>query len=119
MGYYVSGNNISITRGDSAIIALEITDAAGDPYIIKDNDRLTMTVKKYINDELPVIVKTLDDGIVRGDDAVEIHIDPQDTSGLRYGNYVYDVELVMADGYTDTVIPPSQLTITGEVTTHD
>ena len=78
-----------------------------------------MTVKASIDDVVPVIVKTLDHGIIRGDTAVEIHIDPQDTARLRYGDYIYDVELVMADGYTDTVIPPSQLTITGEVTTHD
>ncbi len=118
MGYYVVGNNISITRGDSAVIALEITDTSGAPYIIADGDQLTMTVKASIDDVVPVIVKTLDYGIVRGDDAVEIHIDPRDTARLRYGDYIYDVELVMADGYTDTVIPPSQLTITGEVTTH-
>ena len=80
---------------------------------------LWMTVKASIDDVVPVIVKTLDHGIIRGDTAVEIHIDPQDTARLRYGDYIYDVELVMADGYTDTVIPPSQLTITGEVTTHD
>lgn len=119
MGYYVVGNNISITRGDSAVIALEITDTSGRAYIISDGDQLTMTVKASIDDVVPVIVKTLDHGIVRGNDAVEIHIDPQDTACLRYGDYIYDVELVMADGYTDTVIPPSQLTITGEVTTHD
>ena len=62
MGYYVVGNNISITRGDSAVIALEITDKDGAPYIIADGDQLTMTVKASIDDVVPVIVKTLDHG---------------------------------------------------------
>ena len=82
-------------------------------------DKLTMTVKAAISDTEPVIVKTLGNGITNKDGVCELHIEPQDTRHLQCGVYVYDVELIMDGGYTDTIIPPSKFVITAEVTTHD
>jgi len=120
MGFYVTRNNIVITRGDSAVITLSISNPdSGEPYIPTGDDRLTMTVKKSIDDAEAIIIKTLGNGIEVTEDGCILHIDPADTSGMQYGDYVYDVELIMGNGYTDTIIPPSQFRITGEVTTHD
>lgn len=90
----------------------------GKPFIPGPDDRLTFTVKRELSDEAPVVVKTLDNGIVRREQECLLLLVPEDTARLPFGAYWYDVELVLASGYTDTVIPPSPFLVTGEVTVH-
>ena len=119
MGFSVIRNRISITRGDSAEIRMSIRDrVTGKPFIPGPDDRLTFTVKQELSDEAPVVVKTLDNGIVRREQECLLLLVPEDTARLPFGAYWYDVELVLASGYTDTVIPPSPFLVTGEVTVH-
>ncbi|WP_296909705.1 hypothetical protein [uncultured Megasphaera sp.] len=119
MGFSVIRNRISITRGDSAQITLTIRDrVTGKLFVPGPDDRLTFTVKRELSDEAPVVVKTLDNGIVRREQECLLLLVPEDTARLPFGTYRYDVELVLASGYTDTVIPPSPFLVTGEVTTH-
>ena len=105
--YRVVNNNISIIRGDSATITLSVTDAQGEPYVILPTDTVTMMVRQTPNSEA-VISKTFTDAT--------LNIAPADTSSLPCGNYVYDVQLVHEDGWTDTIIPVHQFTILSEVT---
>lgn len=119
MGFSVIRNRISITRGDSAEIRMSIRDrVTGKPFIPGPDERLTFTVKRELSDEAPVVVKTLDNGIVRREQECLLLLVPEDTARLPFGAYWYDVELVLASGYTDTVIPPSPFLVTGEVTVH-
>lgn len=119
MGFSVIRNRISITRGDSAQITLTIRDrVTGGLFVPGPDDRLTFTVKRELSDENPLIVKTLDNGIVRREQDCLLLLVPEDTARLPFGAYRYDVELVLASGYTDTVIPPSPFIVTGEVTAH-
>lgn len=120
MGFSIFGNRIILTRGDSAELVLTITNPqTGEPFVPGDDDEVYFTVKKSIRDKTPVIQKTLDHGIVRHEDSISILLDPADTADLSYGIYKYDVELVTASGYTDTVVPPGLFIITEEVTTHE
>lgn len=105
--YRVVNNNISIIRGDSATITLSITDANGEAYTILPTDSVTMMVRKTPTSEV-VMSKTFTDGT--------LNIAPADTSSLPCGNYVYDVQLVHQDGWTDTIIPIHQFNIMQEVT---
>ena len=105
--FRIFSNNISIIRGDSATITLSVTDAEGNPYTIKSTDSITMMVRKSPTSEA-VISKTFTDAT--------LSIAPADTSSLPCGNYVYDVQLVHEDGWTDTIIPVHQFTILPEVT---
>lgn len=105
--YRVVNNNISIIRGDSATITLSVTDANGDPYVILPTDTVTMMVRQTPTSEV-VMSKTFADAT--------LSIAPADTSSLSCGNYVYDVQLVHEDGWTDTIIPVHQFTILPEVT---
>lgn len=119
MGFSVVRNRISITRGDSAQITLTIRNrVTGRPFVPGPDDRLTFTVKQELSDEIPLIVKTTDNGIIRQDTDCLLLLLPEDTASLPFGTYRYDVELVLASGYTDTVIPPSPFIVTGEVTAH-
>lgn len=101
-------NDISITRGDSAIFEVTITDKDGNTYTPINTDRVTFTVKENTRSNAIVFQKTVENG--------KIVIAPSDTEGLRYGKYVYDVQLVTADGWVDTIIPPHLFTVLGEVT---
>lgn len=119
MGFSVIRNRISITRGDSAQITLTIRNrVTGKLFVPGPDDRLTFTVKRELSDEAPVVVKTLDNGIVRREQECILLLMPEDTARLPFGTYRYDVELVLASGYTDTVIPPSPFIVNGEVTVH-
>ena len=51
---------------------------------------------------------------VDGQALITIH--PQDTNHLRFTSYVYDIQLTKENGSVKTIITPSHLTITGEVT---
>ena len=101
-------NNISITRGDSAIFALTVKKADGEPYKISEGDTVIFTVKK----------STLDDKIITQKKVVKgvITLNPDDTKNLEYRTYYYDVELTQADGFVSTVISPHKFIVEQEVT---
>ena len=100
--------NISIIRGDSAIFELNIVDANKNIYTPKEDDTITLTVKTSTRSKEVVFQKQWDDG--------KFIINPEDTKELRYGNYVYDVQLVTANGWVDTIIPPHNFIVMEEVT---
>jgi hypothetical protein len=101
-------NRIYLTRGDSAILNLSITDKDGNAYILSSGDTVVLTVKTDTVTTAYVIQKTLING--------QFSILPSDTEALSYGDYIYDVQLVMNDGTTDTIIPPSLFHLDPEVT---
>ena len=41
---------------------------------------------------------------------------PEDTHELPYKIYKYDVQLTLADGFVDTIIPPTDFIVKEEVT---
>lgn len=101
-------NNISITRGDSAIFALAVKKADGEPYEISEGDTVIFTVKKSTYDKEIITQKTVVNGVIT--------INPDDTKNLEYGTYYYDVELTQADGFVSTVISPHKFIVEQEVT---
>lgn len=101
-------NTITLTRGDTAVLKLDITDDKGNPYKLTDGDVVIFTLKKSVMERDVIFQKSMVDG--------KIIIQPQDTAGLEYGQYFYDVELTKDDGFVATVIPPHRLVISEEVT---
>jgi hypothetical protein len=101
-------NKIFLTRGDSAIFTLSITDNDGNEYTPQDGDEITFTVKANTETRDILIQKDASSG--------KIEIQPEDTENLEYGNYVYDVQLKTADGYVDTIITPHEFKLEEEVT---
>ena len=97
---------ITMIRGDTAEFDIQLTDSDGEPYELLENDSLIFTVKKNTKSDETLIQKT-------GDHVV---IDPEDTSDLKYGTYVYDVQFTSSSGKVDTVIPPSKFILKDEVT---
>lgn len=110
MLYVQSDGAIRLTRGDTARFTVSITnDVTNDVYEIQEGDTLTMSVKKSINDEYPILQKK-----VIGTNA--FYIEPTDTQSFSFGTYKYDVQLTTAGGDVYTVIEPSSFEIMKEVT---
>ena len=107
MSFSVVQNRIRLVRGDSAEIRLVICNRmTGEPFAPGKHDELTFTLKHSLTDEKPVLTKTLEQGIRQEGAECFLVFWPDDTRNLPCGRYIYDVELVRENGYTDTLIPP-------------
>nr|DAQ28921.1 MAG TPA: hypothetical protein [Caudoviricetes sp.] len=104
-----SNNCIFLTRGDSATLNVDVSNADGTAYTPTGTVKLYFSVKKSVNDTNYVLQKIITDL------SESISITPSDTTALDCGNYQYDVE--MHDGEkVYTIIPPTQFTLGTEVT---
>ena len=99
---------ISLTRGDTARLTVDITDDEDRVYEVKEDDVVTLTVKKNYEDKEALIEKK-----VTGSNS--FHIKPEDTKGLEFGKYKYDVQVTTVDGDNYTVIEDRVFNITKEV----
>lgn len=99
---------IKLTRGDTAYLTVSVKTNDGEPYTVKADDVLTLTVKSDYADKEALIEKK-----ITGD--TTFHIKPEDTKGLEFGIYVYDVQITTADGDNFTVIADKKFKVANEV----
>ena len=121
--FKISGNNIYLTRGDSAAIELQVVNGE-NPYDFSE-DEVKFSLKKRLSDKQPLIQKTFGNYDSETDKA-SITIEPEDTAGLDFGDYLYDIQLKHTEEpeqegddpvvTVDTIIVPSTFTIGAEVT---
>ena len=104
--------DIYLTRGDTAKIDFDIRDGDGDAYTLTGTDVLTFTVKADTATSTETLQKTLSPGYT----LPRITLAPADTSSLAYGEYVYDVQVVLTGGETFTPVGPYKFILTEEVT---
>jgi hypothetical protein len=117
MAFSVYGNNIRLTRGDSATLLLSITDKNKLPFELCDRDFVYFTVKHTDVSQTTAFQKKLSIEEYDTDTKqLKIQIDPADTDGLSCKPYKYDIELKLADGTVNTIIEPSSFIITPEIT---
>lgn len=105
-----SDNSIELTRGDTARLAVTLTQEDGTEYTIQPGDSLTLSLKKSVKDAIVVLQK-----VITGE--TTFCIQPKDTAGLDFAKYKYDVQLTTAAGEVYTVIAPNTFKIAAEVTT--
>ena len=103
---------MEITRGDSKGLYFQ-RKRDGQP-ILQEAENIYFTVKVNNNTEEAVFQKTIADMTFDEDGYYHFTINPEDTNGLNYGDYVYDIEVKIAD-YTKT-ISQGTLSITKETT---
>jgi hypothetical protein len=108
MAASINGNNISLTRGDTLILQINITQD-GRNYIPGEGDKVRFAMKKSIGDADALILKDIPT------DNLILQLDPEDTKNLAFGAYKYDIELTTSDGAVDTFIGPATFTLTEEV----
>ena len=116
MSYSISNNEITLTRGDT--LEADITLQKGeDPYVIQEGDsiRFALKTKKMKADKsdyeeaTPLIVKEIPT------DSMKLVLEPGDTKQLPFGDYEYDIQVTLASGKVDTVIPAQKFKLTKEV----
>lgn len=97
MLYIDKEQNIKLTRGDTGIFTISLTDSDGNSYTPKEGDSLRFAMAKnygseaLINKQIPI-------------DTCTLEIEPNDTKELNFGKYVYDIEFTDADGHVSTII---------------
>ena len=108
--FKINANNcIFLTRGDSAVLDVSVTQADGSAYTPSGDVTLYFSVKKTVNDTEYVLQKSITNL------SESISIEPPDTTALNCGKYVYDVELHDGENVY-TIIPPTLFTLGEEVT---
>lgn len=115
MSVKIKKNLITLTRGDTMRLGIIMT-MDGTPYEPEAGDTLRFTLKRnllnaakseYVDPE-PLIEKTIPI------DTLILELEPEDTKGLGFGTYAYDIQITFADGAVDTFLF-GQLVLTPEV----
>ena len=101
----IVNNKVYLVRGDSGAITVTVLNADGSIRVIQPDDEILMTVRASPTSEI-LFQKT----------GSEIIIEPEDTAALAFGTYCYDVQITLADGTVDTVIPKNDFVVLEEVT---
>ena len=109
MSYNVSGTTITLTRGDTFMALITITDSENNPYMPVEGDTIRFAMKATYADEEPLLVKDIPI------DTMKLVLEPEDTKHLAFGKYVYDIQLTIATGEVDTFITKAKINITEEV----
>jgi hypothetical protein len=89
-------------RGDTKILKVAVTDGSGANVAIDDAESVTFGLFALTSHEL-IFVKTLAFGITVAGHVITIAILASDSAGLT-GDYLFEVELVDAGGFTYTVL---------------
>lgn len=105
----ITGNEIRLTRGDNAELTIELRDNNGVEYELEADDKITLSVKKYVYSTDYIFQK-----VSTGTNTIKIL--PEDTKACEFGKYFYDVQVDTAEGEVYTIIPPSVFVIDKEIT---
>ncbi len=101
-------------RGDTCPVSFDLTDASENELKQEDLE-ITFTMKKNYNTSDVVIQKRLSQGEIKLEGKIgSFAIEHSDTSNLKYGNYVYDIEVVSGDYHKTLVL--GTITLTNEST---
>lgn len=106
-------NNLSIIRGDTISLKFQRKDNEGNVIMI-EADKAYFTVKKNVSQTNVLIQKTLEDMTLDEEGVYHFTILPEDTDGLDYGTYVYDLEIIQNE--VVTTISRGEFIIESEVT---
>lgn len=100
--------DIYMTRGDTLKASLSLLLRDGSEYVPTSSDTVRFAMKKRYKDAEPLV------SVEIPHETMILQIDSDDTKDLRFGDYVYDIEITYADGVVDTFLA-GNLTLTEEV----
>ncbi len=103
------GNTIRITRGDSLSITVALTDSDGYEYEPVEGDIINFTVKKSAMSAITLIEKQIDT------ETLTLELVEADTRDLAFGEYRYEIEVVLPSGEHYTVIKNAPFIIMEEL----
>lgn len=109
----VNRTDLAMIRGDSESITLSLKDGeVVIPFV--PGDTVYFTVKRSAIMEDIALQKIITEFNEDGNCIIEIASD--DTKGLEFRSYVYDIQLNRLDGTVTTIVPCSKFAILKEVT---
>ena len=99
MGYQINNRTkeIELTRGDTLKVKIDIF-INDEIYTPRPEDSLSFSMKTTYNTSKLLVHKDIPI------DTCILHLEPQDTKGLRFGEYVYDIQITFANGDVNTFI---------------
>lgn len=86
----VSGDTITMTRGDTETLTVTVLDSDGESYTLGEDEYIELCIKASVDDDTALVVKTTTDG--------DITFDRDDTWSMDVGKYVYNIRV--EDGST-------------------
>lgn len=107
--FYINGTDLKITRGDNALLAVDLKNADGSEYILQDGDILYLTVNVGARQGKPLLQ-------LKADASGVFRFIPESTKQLNFGKYLYDIQLTTANKEIYTVIPVSKFEVLEEIT---
>lgn len=108
----IIGTNIVMTRGDSETLTVKMFDPDGAlPFA--EGDKLTLTFKTSVHTDDIALQKTVTEFV---DGNAIFAFAPEDTRGLDFRSYIYDIQFTEASGTVTTIVTASNWNITAEVT---
>jgi len=94
--------NITLTKGDSAVLSLELKDGEGSTYNYSNDDVKFVVKRAPVNDNTVVLEKTVNE-------EGKIVLAPEDTKNIDgYGDFIYAIKVyhtveAETEGEEDTV----------------
>lgn len=108
----VTANKIQLTRGDTMILEVSLKDESGNAYIPVETDNLYFRVKRNASAKEVLIEKSIPI------DTMILQLEEEDTDHLKFGSYVYEVELVTNENHHFTAIANKEFELTEELESH-
>lgn len=111
----VTGNNITLSKGDSASFNLTIYYADMEhPYELKDGDTIRFYMSYFDNftHKSKIVINKLFE-------KNSLTLDPIDTMYLRSGRYRYEVQLTFKNGEVNTIIDASIFELSEQVMSYN
>lgn len=105
----INGQSVSLTRGDSAILDVSAHYEDGSAYTPAEGDKIYFRVRKKAGLYQVDIEKEVNTS------TMQLSLAPEDTRGLNFGEYRYELELVTAGGFHSTFIANQPFNITEEL----
>lgn len=114
----VKGTTITLTRGDTLVVDVIMKDRfTHEEYIPVEGDVIRFALKHQtmnasrseFADETPLILKDIPIS------TQQLVLRPEDTKGLGFGSYAYDIEITKVDGTVDTFIHDATFVLRPEV----
>lgn len=97
----IYGTNLKMFIGNSETITIDLRDKNKDPIELGQDDRIYLTVKSDYASSTIAFQKIVSN--LSGNTAI-IDILPNDTSELKYGDYVYDIRWSKGTTFRKTLI---------------
>lgn len=99
MGYSINNKTkkITLVRGDTLRLQVEVF-VDDELYTPVTGDKIRFAMKQSYSSSKVLIHKNIPI------DTLILHLEPEDTKKLPFGDYVYDIEITFANGDVDTFI---------------